>query len=889
MTSRNNTIFEDILSAFTHGKKYLSISEVAQLCGHHRHTVARYLDSLVLSGRLEMREHGQKKKYYIADVKPESSLLNFSSHILIILNTDLTIRWVNDTFLRLFNSTSESVIGLSIESLQLERIFGPVFPHEVRVVSAGETRSFESSIEQEEKIRTYLFTISSVSFFQERPALVINGEDITEKHTLLEAIKINESNLRLITESVRDIIIRWDVAGIISYVSPACGILTGFVSQEIVGRNISEFIHPNDYAALKKELRDVSGFVHKPPASFRFRNLNGEWIWFETTTTPLLSESGDIVDYISVWRDITERLEAETRLALSEEKYRRLFQSAKDAIILMELSPDLSGVVSLEMNNNACSMIQYTQSEFSSLQITDLVREEDLLQVEEIIRTFIESSQAFFEIDLLRRDGSVLPVEVNAHLFTLQDKPVALAIARDITERRRIEAEIQEALLRLEYILEFLPDPVFVLDTNGVVTGWNREIEDLTGVSKHEIIGKAGYAYTDALYGESVPILPDYILTRDPVILNRYRNPVISGDTIMVDIQTRNPVTRVLMWFWIKAAPLYDIHGNVIGVIETLRDITARKLMELEIQRQNEIFEAISQAGSNILQSTTFQDCVLKTIRLIGEAADVSGICLFENKAHVNPMTSIPFSGSWFSDPYSYEFSRFYRGYENSDASSYTVIRDLVAEGKTAFRLVKNLPEEEQVVFESAGIASVLLVPVIIDGEIRGCVGFLESKFERVWSKKEIYAMEIASSLIGSTIVRFQSREALARSERQFRTLAQNIPGIVFRISLSDSDVEFYNDHFETLTGYSAKELASGQISSLIPLILAEDKEQVIQTKMNAIISGEPYDLQYRIIDKQGRVRMMSERGRPVSDESGRVVSIDGIIQDITDPQEQGN
>lgn len=886
MTSRNNAIFEDIISAFSHGKRYLSISEVAQLCGHHRHTVARYLDSLVLSGRLEMREHGQKKKYYIADVKPESSLLNFSSHILIILNTDLTIRWVNDTFLRLFNSTSESVIGLSIESLQLDRIFGPAFTPEVRIVSAGETRSFETTIDQDEHTRTYLFTISSVSFFQERPALVINGEDITEKHTLLEAIRINESNLRLITESVRDIIIRWDVTGTISYVSPACGMLTGFVSQEITGRNISEFIHPDDYAALKKELRDVSGFVHKPPASFRFKNLNGEWIWFETTTTPLLSESGEIEDYISVWRDITERLEAETRLALSEEKYRRLFQSAQDAIILMKLESDLSGIESLEMNNNASLMIQYSQSEFSSLGISDLVREEDYPLIEDIIRTFIENRQAFFEIDLIRRDGSILPVEVNVHLFLLQDKPVALAIARDITERRRIEAEIQEALLRLEYILEFLPDPVFVLDTNGVVTGWNREIEDLTGVSKHEIIGKAGYAYTEALYGENVPILPDYILTCDHSILSRYKHPVIEGDTIMVDIQTRNPVTGVLMWFWIKAAPLYDIQGNVIGVIETLRDITARKLMELEIKRQNEIFEAISQAGSNILQSTNFQDCVQKTIRLIGEAADVSGICLFEKKNNSNPLTSIPFKGSWFSDPYSYEFSRFYREYEGSDAASYQVIKDLVAEGKTAFRLVKNLPELDQVVFDLAGIASILLVPVIIDGEIRGCVGFLESKFERVWSKKEIYAMEIASSLIGSTIVRFQSREALARSERQFRTLAQNIPGIVFRISLSDSDVEFYNDHFETLTGYSAKELASGQISSLIPLILAEEKDQVIQTKMNAIISGEPYDLQYRIIDKQGRVRMLSERGRPVSDESGRVVSIDGIIQDITDQQD---
>ncbi|MDD1730088.1 MAG: PAS domain S-box protein, partial [Methanospirillum sp.] len=520
-----------------------------------------------------------------------------------------------------------------------------------------------------------------------------------------------------------------------------------------------------------------------------------------------------------------------------------------------------------------------------NLQVTDIISPGDLPRIDDIIQTFILNKQAFFEIDLVRRDGSVLPVEVNAHLFSLQDKPVALAIARDITERRRIEAEIQEALLRLEYILEFLPDPVFVLDTNGTVTGWNRELEDLTGVSKLEILGKAGYSHTMALYHETAPILPDYILNRDPGILARYKNPVIDGDTIMVDIQTRNPVTKVLMWFWIKAAPLYDIHGNVIGVIETLRDITARKLMELEIKRQNEIFEAISQAGSNILQSTSFQDCVLKTIRLIGEAADVSGICLFENKVNTPLLTSIPFRGSWFSDPYSYEFSRFYRGYEHDESGSYALIRDLVAEGKTVFRLIKNLPETDQAVFESAGIASILLVPVIIDGDIRGSVGFLENKFERVWSKKEIYAMEIASSLIGSTIVRFQTREALARSERQFRTLAQNIPGIVFRISLSDSDVEFYNDHFETLTGYSSKELASGQISSLIPLILAEEKDQVIQTKMNAIISGQPYDLQYRIIDKQGRVRVLSERGRPVSDESGKVVSIDGIIQDITDQQ----
>lgn len=886
MSSRNTLIFEDILAAFTHGKKYLSISEVAQLCGHHRHTVARYLDSLVLSGRLEMREHGQKKKYYLSDVKPESSLLNFSSHILIILNTDLTIRWVNDTFLRLVESTSESVVGLGIDSLQLERIFGHSFREELGIVSPGETRSFETSLELDNKVRTYLFTISSVSFFQERPALVVNGEDITEKHTLLEAIRVNESNLRLITESVRDIIIRWDKQGIISYASPACAILTGFVSQEIVGKDIAEYIHPEDLPLFRADLKKIKDNPNRLPASFRFRNLRGEWIWFETTTTARLSESGEIEDYISVWRDITERLEAEMRLALSEERYRRLFQSANDAIILMELSDDLSSITSMEMNNNACSMIQYSQSEFCTLDVTDLMQEPEITRFFQVISSFLQNRQAFFEIELLRKDQTILPLEVNAHLFHLQDKPVALAIARDITERRRNEAEIKEALLRLEYILEFLPEPAFVLDTQGIVTTWNREMEDLTGVKKEDILGKGDHSHGFAFYGEYRPVLADYLLTRNEGILAEYKNLIIEGDTILADIQTRNPVTKVWNWFWIKAAPLYDMHGQVIGVIEMLRDITPRKLMELEIKRQNEIFEAISQAGSNILQSTTFQHCLSSTIRVIGEAADVAGICLFENHSFNHGISSFPFRGSWFADQTDDRLSRFYAGYEIEDESSYDGLRSLIAEGKTAFRIVKNLPGDTAKLLSTAGIISILLVPVIIDGENRGAVGFLENKFERTWSKKEIYAMEIASSLIGSTFVRFQAREALARSERQFRTLAQNIPGIVFRISLSDSDVEFYNDHFETLTGYSAKELASGQISSLIPLILGEEKDQVIQTKMNAIMTGEAYDLQYRIIDKQGRVRTMLERGRPVSDESGNVVSIDGIIQDVTEQQD---
>lgn len=863
------------------GKKSLSITDIARLSHHHRHTVARYLDSLVLSGKLEMRQHGQKKKYYLSDVQPESSLLNFSPHMVMILNTDLSIRWANDSFLRMMDATLEAISNLNIEALPLDVIFGPELLTMVKTISSGETRSIESHIRRDEKEVIYLFTVSSVSFFQEKPALVITGEDVTENRSLQEAIRVSESNLRLITESVHDIIIRWEPDGTISYVSPACELLTGYVSSELLGKKVHDFIHPDDLAGFESVNEGGTVKSSRLPSSFRFRTIKGKWIWFETTTTPRLSESGELLDYISVWRDITAWLEAETKLALSEEKYRRLFESAKDAIILMELSDDQQQARFREVNNLACSLTGYTYYEFAHLALGDLIPPDKKADFQDITRDFREKGEGFFEIELLRKDGSLVPVEVNAHLFYLQGKPVVLSITRDITERRKNEAAIKEAHKRLEYILEFLPDPVFVLDTSGVVTAWNRAMEELTGVTKEKVIGRGDYAYGIAFYHQKRPVLADYILSRDPSVLSRYNNPEIHGDRVTVDVQTLHPVTKERMWIWIKAAPIYDLKREIIGVIETIRDISERKIMELEIRKQNAIFEALSRAASDILLSRSFEDAALSTISHIGEATSVGRVLLLEKAVSSTNGYLIRSELEWNASTRESGRTRSPFSLQTTHGNEDSIVRKVFAEGKPVYDLVRNLGEFDRAVLEPYGVRSVLLVPVSIRHEIWGAVGFLETTFERVWSRKEVSALEIGSSLIGSALMRFQASENLEKSEKQFRTLAQNIPGIVFRLSLAGTDMEFFNENIESITGYSVQELTSGQISSLIPLIFSEDKERVIKVKKDSIRNGEPYDIEYRIIDKKGKIRMMSERGRPVSDESGRVVSIDGIIQEI--------
>lgn len=874
-------IYQDILHTFTQGKKSLSITDISRMSGHHRHTVARYLDTLVLSGKLEMRQHGQKKKYYLSSIQPESSLLNFSPYMLIILNTDLTIRWANDSFLSMINSTLEAVSNLSMEALHLDEFFGQHLLQEIRTVSPGETRSEEVKILSDGKELLYLFTISSVSFFQERPALMITGEDVTEKRSLQEAIRTNESNLRLITESIRDMIIRWDTGGIISYVSPACELLTGYVSQELIGKEITGFIHPEDLPRFRNEKDENEINWSRFPTSFRFRTIKGRWVWFETTTTPRYSDSGDILEFISVWRDITAWLEAETRLALSEEKYRRLFEGAKDAIILMELDEDLGNVQFREVNSLTCHMTGYSQQEFLNLSLTQMISPDSMDTFNKVTGKFRESNQAFFEIDILIKGGAVLPIEVNAHLFSLQGKPVVLAIARDISERRKNEAEIREAHQRLAYILEFLPDPVFVLDTSGRVTAWNRAVEDLTGTMKEEIIGKGESACGFAFYHQNRPVLADYILRREESVLTRYNTPAIDSERVTVDVQTLHPRTNKPIWLWIKAAPIYDLNREVIGAIETIRDISDRKEMEIEIQKQNVIFEAISRAASDMLQLSSLEGAILRTIRVIGEATSVSSVCLLEKSVSSISGQLIRSELEWNAHTGIAGRTRSPFSLMTREANPDTILQVVFTEGKPAYSLVKDLNGIDRRILEPYGIRSILLMPISVQHEIWGAVGFFETNSDRIWSRKEIKALEIGSSLIGSAIMRFMASEKLEKSEKQFRTLAQNIPGIVFRLSLAESDMEFYNEHIEAITGYTARELASGQISSLIPLIVPDDKQKVIEIKKESIKTGKPYEVEYRIIDKFGHIRVMNERGTPVADETGLVVSIDGIIQEV--------
>jgi PAS domain S-box-containing protein len=131
------------------------------------------------------------------------------------------------------------------------------------------------------------------------------------------------------------------------------------------------------------------------------------------------------------------------------------------------------------------------------------------------------------------------------------------------------------------------------------------------------------------------------------------------------------------------------------------------------------------------------------------------------------------------------------------------------------------------------------------------------------------------------------AEKAIKEGEESYRTLSENLPGMVYRLYLRENNrMEFFNDMLKTMTGYQVEELFQGEICNIDNHILPEDRPQAIQTVKDAVLKGEAFEIEYRIKQKNGDIKYFLERGLPICEEDGKPLHIDGVILDQTDSKQ---
>ncbi len=334
-------------------------------------------------------------------------------------------------------------------------------------------------------------------------------------------------------------------------------------------------------------------------------------------------EDGCLVNLWSVSEDITERKLAEKELKSSEEKYSSVVENSNDGIVIIKdekiayVNAAVKNLLGFEPNDvigrNVAELVAQDYREFATQRFRD--------------RLSGKKVPSIYEISLIRKDGSLIPVEINAALMSYDGESAGLVFLRDITDRKRSEEELEKSVKYYRSLFENIADGIFIFDVmpNGtfLYVDFNPAEENIMGMTAEQIRGRTPYDLIEKEDAEKVN--SRYQRCVDVKRITRYEEEM--------------ELSRGRSFFSTTLVPLKNEDGDVFRIIGMARDITERKLAEEELNKAyKEIrdLKDILQAENIYLRKTIEPSSLHKDI--VGSSPHIKDV--IEKALQVAPMDS---------------------------------------------------------------------------------------------------------------------------------------------------------------------------------------------------------------------------------------------------------
>jgi PAS domain S-box-containing protein len=238
------------------------------------------------------------------------------------------------------------------------------------------------------------------------------------------------------------------------------------IHKDLVGSHVGEYCY-NSYEKRKDRCKGCplaetfkDGEIHRRERS---APTDKGTIYVEITTSPIKVPSGEIIAGIEVVRDITERKNLEEKLKISEEKYRLIFSTEQDAIIIV----DAESRRIVDANNSALKLYGYNKEEILELTGPGLSAEPE--KTDTAISEIAKATDKRFHFHIRnhkKKDGTVFPVEISSGSFILQGRKMISAVIRDVSEHKRMVKELGESNIALKVLLKQRENDKEVLEEN---------------------------------------------------------------------------------------------------------------------------------------------------------------------------------------------------------------------------------------------------------------------------------------------------------------------------------------------------------------------------------------------------------------------------------------
>ena len=398
---------------------------------------------------------------------------------------------------------------------------------------------------------------------------------IAKVSRLLERSRV-EAVYRDLVEQANDIIFTEDMQGRLSSLNVAGAQFLGARQSELIGSSFAEAFGIDASNSDLIEMFNQSDDSSNVPFEVAARDRLGRERWLEIGSSPIRNRSGEMIGLRGVARDITDRKRIELALRNSEERYRLLFESTPQPILVY----DEETLWFLAVNNAAVETYGYSREEFLTMNFNDLRAKEErpalLIRTPAVGEPLLSSPWRH-----QRKDNSVIYVEINAHPLLFKGRKAQLVIANDVTERKHIEekqlslhSSLQHSAMEWRQTFNAIDFPVLIVDLDGTIKRLNEAAEAISELQPDEIVG-----HKISELGRNEP------WQKAAELIDGFRGGVGSSYTEVKDVNTENT--------WAITIYLINEFGSLgERAILIAQDTTKRTQLEASL-RQSEMMSLL--------------------------------------------------------------------------------------------------------------------------------------------------------------------------------------------------------------------------------------------------------------------------------------------------------
>ncbi|TBW25780.1 PAS domain S-box protein [Gramella sp. KN1008] len=311
-------------------------------------------------------------------------------------------------------------------------------------------------------------------------------KEIFEKKQLMQTV-LNSINVGIVA---------CDAHGKLNLFNKATRHWHGIPKRDIPEKDLSNYyglFHAKDDRELKaKDIPLLKALRGKKVENEEIRIIpkeNKERI-VSVNGSQLLDEYGHVTGAVVAMHDITERIEAENRIRISEETFRGSFEHA--AIGMATVNPDGRWI---KVNQRVCEIVGYEREELLNLTFQDITHPDDLDADLKLLEKLVEGERDYYHMDkrYFHKEGHIVYIHLAVSLVRdkYEEPLYFIAQIQDISRRKMAEKKLSQTLAKLESLLEASTQvSIIAVNKEGIITTFNKGAENLLGYSKDEVIGK---------------------------------------------------------------------------------------------------------------------------------------------------------------------------------------------------------------------------------------------------------------------------------------------------------------------------------------------------------------------------------------------------------------